>query len=405
MSKIIGAVEIGTSKAKALIGEVADNGNLNVVGMAFRPNEGMRKGEIVDFRKAASAVHSALEDAEKMSGTTVDEVYLAQTGAHLKGQMLLGSASTASSDNRVDVTDLQRASEEAKRRNPDSGRTYVHHIRTPILLDGRIVQDPVGMIGSKVDLGYWAIDGDDQAIKHALHVISNYSLDVKDLILSSIASSTMMAGPDFRRAGTLVIDMGAGVTDFALYRQGFVAYTGVIPVGGDHVTGDLSMGLRILEPYAEKLKIEHGKSIPDPIDEGEDVWIIGNKTIGDRAIPRKAITDIIHVRIVELFEIISKELEGLLEPDELKGGILLTGGASLLPGVDQIATKVLGFPTRRASFPSGIASELAQPENATVLGLLHYGLEDHGLPGRKKEEAETGFLGKFRKMVGLSPQS
>jgi cell division protein FtsA len=107
---------------------------------------------------------------------------------------------------------------------------------------------------------------------------------------------------------------------------------------------------------------------------------------------------------VELFEIISKELEGLLEPDELKGGILLTGGASLLPGVDQIATKVLGFPTRRASFPSGIASELAQPENATVLGLLHYGLEDHGLPGRKKEEAETGFLGKFRKMVGLSPQ-
>ena len=105
MSKIIGAVEIGTSKAKALIGEVAENGVLNVVGMASRPNEGMRKGEIVDFRKAAAAVHSALEDAEKMSGTTVDEVYLAQTGSHLKGNMLRGSASVASSDNRVDVTD------------------------------------------------------------------------------------------------------------------------------------------------------------------------------------------------------------------------------------------------------------------------------------------------------------
>ena len=133
--------------------------------------------------------------------------------------MLRGGASVASSDNRVDITDLQRAAQEAKRRQPEQGRTYVHHVRTPILLDGRIVQDPVGMIGAKLDLGYWSIDGDDQAIKQALHVISNYSLEVKDLILSSIASSTMMAGPDLRRAGTLVIDMGAGVTDYALYRQ------------------------------------------------------------------------------------------------------------------------------------------------------------------------------------------
>ena len=104
------------------------------------------------------------------------------------------------------------------------------------------------------------------------------------------------------------------------------------------------------------------------MEDGDDVWIIGNKTIGDRAIPRKAITDVIHVRIVELFEIISKELEGLLDPDELKGGVLLTGGASLLPGVEQVASKILGLPVRKASFPTGIASELAQPENATVLG-------------------------------------
>jgi cell division protein FtsA len=140
------------------------------------------------------------------------------------------------------------------------------------------------------------------------------------------------------------------------------------------------------------------------MEDGDDVWIIGNKTIGDRAIPRKAITDVIHVRIVELFEIISKELEGLLDPDELKGGVLLTGGASLLPGVEQVASKILGLPVRKASFPTGIANELAQPENATVLGLLHYGLEDHSLPGKKRDDAEVGFLSKFRKMVGLSAQ-
>ncbi len=404
MSKIIGAVEIGTSKAKALVGEVTENGKLSIVGMASRPNEGMRKGEIVDFRKAADAVHASLEEAEKMSGTTVDSVYLAQTGTHLRGQMLFGSASVSSSENRVSASDLDRASKEAKLRQPEEGRSYVHHIRTPMLLDGRPVEDPVGMIGKKVDLGYWSVDGDDQAIRQALHVITNYAgLEVADLILSSIASSTMMAGPDLRRAGVLVIDLGAGVTDLSLYRHGYVAYTGVIPVGGDHLTGDLSMGLRVLEPYAEKLKIEHGKASPDPSDADEDVWIIGNKTIGDRSIPRKAISDVIHVRIVELFEIISKELGKLLDPAELSGGVLLTGGGSKLPGIEIVAAKVLGLPVRKATFTPGIDSELATPENATVLGLLHYGLEDHGRPPGQKEsdEQSPGFFGKLAGMVGI----
>ena len=144
MSKIIGAVEIGTSSA-VLVGEVRENGALSIVGMAVRQNEGMRKGEIMDFRKAATAVHAALEEAEKMSGTTVDSIYLAQTGAHLNGQMLRGSASVVSADNRVTVDDLKRASLK-QRRQPDPGRSYVHHVRTPIILDQKVVDDPVGML-------------------------------------------------------------------------------------------------------------------------------------------------------------------------------------------------------------------------------------------------------------------
>ena len=400
MSKIIGAVEIGTSQAKALIGEVGDQGALSIVGMATRRNEGMRKGQIVDFRKAASAVHAALEEAEKMSGTTVDSVYLAQTGSHLRGHMLRGSASVSSSDNRVSADDVQRAAAEAKRRQPDEGRSYVHHVRTPIILDDQIMEDPVGMMGKKIDLGYWSIDGEDQAIQRGLDVISNYSLEVNDLILSSIASATMVAGPDLRRAGTLVIDLGAGVTDFVLYRQGYVAYTGVIPVGGDHITGDISMGLRVLEPYAEKLKLEYGQATPLSAEQEDDVWIIGNKTIGDRSVPRKAIADVVHVRVAELFEIISKELGPLLKAENLNGGILLTGGGSQLTGIEEVASKVLGQPVRRAGFPPGISQELAQPENSTVLGLLHYGLEDQSLPGEKIQE-EVGLLGKLGRFVGI----
>ena len=268
MSKIIGAVEIGTSKAKAVVGEVTEGKSLSIVGMATRLNEGMRKGEIVDFQKVATSVHTALAEAEKMSGTTVDSIYLAQTGAHLGASVLRASANVSSSDLRVSASDLQRAADEAKRRQPGEGRSYVHYVRMPILLDGRPVDDPVDMIGKKVEIVYWAIEGNDSAIRANLDVANNYGMEVDDLILSSIASSTLVAGPDLKRAGVLVIDLGAGVTDLAIYRSGHVVYTGVVPVGGDHITGDLAMGLRVFEPYAEKLKLAYGLAQPDPIISG-----------------------------------------------------------------------------------------------------------------------------------------
>lgn len=401
MSRIIGAVEIGTSCAKVLVGEVSDDNSLHIVGKATRANEGMRKGEIVDFRKAASSVHAALDEAEKMSGTTVDSIYLAQTGSHLKGCFLRGSANVASADGRVTLGDLERAAEEAKRKETKDGRSYVHHVRLPILLDNRPVEDPVGMIGKKVELVYWSIEGDESAIRMNLDLAYNYGLDVSDLILSSIASSTMVAGPDLRRAGVLVIDIGAGVTDLVLYRQGSIAYTGVIPVGGDHLTGDLSMGLRVLEPYAEKLKIEYGKAQGDSSDSNQGIWIIGNKTIGDRSVPQKAIADIIHVRIVELFEIISKELGEVLCEEVLGAGVLLTGGTSRLPGIEQLASKVFGVTVRKGIFPTGIGNELSQPENATVLGLLHYGLEDHRMPGASDAVSNRGIIKKISGLLGI----
>ena len=170
---------------------------------------------------------------------------------------------------------------------------------------------------------------------------------------------------------------------------------------GDHLTGDLAMGLRVLEPYAEELKLEYGKAQADSSDSDQDLWIIGNKTIGDRTIPRKAIADIIHVRVVELFEIISKELSGLLDSKELGAGVLLTGGTSRLPGIEQLASKVLGFPVSKGSFPAGLGHELAQPENSTVLGLLHYGLEDHRLPGEQTTQQGPGLFKKIGGFLGI----
>jgi cell division protein FtsA len=401
MSKIIGAVEIGTSKTKAVIGEVNEGNSLSIVGMATRPNEGMRKGEIMDFQKVAQSVHTALAESEKMSGTTVDSIYLAQTGSHLSGTVLRARANVSASDGRVSAEDLQRAADEAKRRKPEEGRSYVHYVRMPILLDGRPVDDPVGMIGKNVEIVYWAIDGNDSALRANLDVASNYGLDVDDLILSSIASSTLVAGPDLKRAGALVIDLGAGVTDLAIFRSGHVVYTGVIPVGGDHITGDLAMGLRIFEPYAEKLKLSYGVAQPESNTQDEKVWITNEKTIGDRSVSRNAITQIIHVRVVELFEIIAKEMEDFLNSKDLGAGVILTGGGSRLPGIEKVASTILGVPVRKGTFPAEIGKDLAQPENATVLGLLHYGLEDRSLPGQPKSAEGKGILSKIGGLLGI----
>ena len=159
----------------------------------------------------------------------------------------------ASPDGRVSLEDLQRAADEAKRKQAAVGKSYVHHVRMPIQLDGRSVEDPVGMRGQNVELAFWSILADESSIRMNLDIAHQYSLEVDDLILSSIASATLVAGPDLRRAGVLVIDMGAGVTDIALYRGGNIAFTGVVPVGGDHLTGDLAMGLRILSPTQKSL--------------------------------------------------------------------------------------------------------------------------------------------------------
>ncbi len=401
MSKILGAVEVGTSKAKVLVGELTSSNQLNIVAASAVSNEGVRKGEVVDYRKAAAAVHAAIEEAEKTAQTNVDEVYLAQTGSHLYGTELVGTAVSASSDDCVKASDIQRAADEARRKQPEEGRSYVHHVRAPTRLDGRIVDDPVGKYGSSIEVGYWAIDGDDDAIKETVDIISGYGrVGLTDLFVSSIASGAIVAGPDLQKSGVLVIDLGAGVTDYVLYRHGHVAATGVVSVGGDHLTGDLSMGLRILEPYAEEIKLEHGKATVDKADAEEEVWLIGNKTIGDRVVSRKAICDVIHARVVELFEIIGKELGERLNEEDVASGVLLTGGSSQLPGIDRVAEKILGLPVQRATFPDGIDGELAHPGNATVLGLLHYGLKDNDKIYESNES--PGLIQKIAHLVGIN---
>ena len=371
---IIGAVEIGTSKIKVLLGEVVEQDSINVVGFGAIESLGVKKGEVVNFKEASRQVHLAIDEAEKSAGVKAEEIYLSMTGRHLTGAFNLGSAQVSAADNRVTKADVKRAEEEAKRKKLPDGRIYVHFIQNPFHLDGRPVDDPLDLEGSLLEVGYWSIEGDEKVIKNQLHVINGYGLEVSEAIASSLASGEIATTRGDRKAGALLLDLGAGTTDFVLYRDGRAVRTGVISVGGDHLTNDISMGLRVDDRHAESLKKEHGRAFVGEDDEDECIWLIGNGAIGDRNVPRKSLRQVIAARLEELFQIVAKQLDGYLSSETVRSGIHLTGGASLLPGIEEVASSAFGIPAKKAELPSGIMNELREAEYSTVLGLLHYGL-------------------------------
>lgn len=390
--RVVGAVEIGTSKVAVLLGEIVGDGGLNIIGHVAGSSKGVKKGVIADLNAASDCVHATIMAAERQFSTRIDEVYLAQTGSHLRGAFNLGTSNIGASDGVVSSHDIDQAKEDAKRRGLPPGRTYIHHIQNPFSLDGRPVENPMAQQGQRLQVGYWSVHGDSQVVSDSLRVIGGIDLAVSDMIISSIASGVVLLEDSEKDAGALVIDMGGGATDYALYRKGYIVKTGVVPVGGDHITNDLSIGLRVGRKSAEEIKTKDGRAFYQSSDRDETVWLYGDLTIGDREYPKAAITKIIEARIKEVFEIIKEQLveADLLEPVDIASGVVLTGGSSRLAGIAVAAQDVFELPSRVADGPSDVATELRNPEYSTTLGLLHYALTGQG--AEKRAPKQKGLL-------------
>jgi cell division protein FtsA len=400
-TRVVGAVEIGTSKVAVLLGEILSDGGLNIIGHLACSSRGVKKGMITDLAAASDCVHAALLSVEKTAQARVDEVYLAQTGSHLRGMFNLGATNVSASDGVIRELDVDKAKEDAKRKKLPEGRTYIHHIQNPFSVDGRLVEIPLSKRGGRLEVGYWSVHGDSQTVSDSLRVIQGIDLEVSDMIISSIASGAVLLEESEKENGALVIDMGGGTTDYVLYRKGYIVHTGVIPVGGDHITNDLSIGLRIGRKSAEEFKVKHGRAYYDSSDREKSEWLIGDLTIGDREYPLAAITKIIEARITETFTIIKETLEAaeIFAPDEIASGVVLTGGSSRLSGIDEAARRVFGVDARLAEGPGDVARELRRPEYSTVLGLLHYALT--GQDESKQAKKPTGLLRRLTSILSL----
>ncbi len=397
-SRVVGAVEIGTSKIAVLLGEIIDDEGLNIIGHCVCSSKGVKKGAIADLNAASDCVHAAIMKAEKDAHTRIDEIYLSQTGRHLQGNFNIGSTNVSSPDGVVRQADVDQAKEDAKRRKLPPNRTYIHHIQNPFQLDGHIVDSPLSREARQLQVGYWSVHGDSEVVSDSLRVIRGIDLDVSDMIISSIASGAVLLEDSEKENGALVVDIGGGTTDYVLYRKGYIVKTGVVPVGGDHITNDLSIGLRIDRKNAEVFKVKYGEAVYQSEHREKKVWLFGDLTIGDREYPLAALSRIIEARVSEIFEIIKEQLQeaDVYEPAAIASGAILTGGSSRLQGIEACAEKHLGLPTRSADGPSDVDAELRKPEYSTSLGLLHYALT--GQEDRRQAAKPTGLL---RKLTGL----
>ena len=373
-TKYIGAVEIGTSKVTVMIGELSQGRSLSIIGFGECQSRGIIKGAVMDFRSASDATHSALLAAESNAGVRIDEVYLAQAGGHLEGFYNEAAVNVSAADNMVSALDIDTVCRLAKAKALPEGRMVVHNVRRPFRLDERLVPDPEHLVGHRLAVGYWTVHGQENKIADNIHVIRGFNVPVAELILSSLASGTMVTSPEDRQNGVLVLDIGCGTTDYSLYHEGCAYMTGVLPVGGSHVTNDLSLGLRLTEGQAEKLKLRFGSGVIATRDKSEKVWLNGDFAIGDRQFSRQGIEQITSARVWEIFEVVKKRLGATFVPERTVAGVVLTGGTAKLPGIAEAAAKVFGVTARVGEVPGYINENLRDPGFSTALGLLYLGL-------------------------------
>lgn len=386
-SRIVGAVEIGTSKIAVLAGEITHGRSLNIVGVGVAPARGVMKGEVVDYKAACEAAHHALEMAEKRAGARIEEVWLAQTGGHLDGFDNEAAVNVKSADNTVTAMDIATVCDLAKEKELPAGRSRIHEIRRPFVLDGRRVPDPEHLTGGRLEVGYWIVHGKENKVSDNIHVVGGYHLEVRELVLSSLASGSLLTTAEERSHGVLVLDIGKGITDYALYGDGTVLGTGTLGVGGDHLTNDLAIGLRVTIAQAESMKLRHGRGTVQTRDKAERVWLNGDMSFGDRQISRTAIETVTSARIWEMLEVIRRKLGAKFAPEHCGAGVILTGGTSKLPGIEEAASRVFNVPARRGEPPSWVKDDLQDPMFSTVLGVFQFGLRnsrDHLVPVRRK---------------------
>lgn len=371
--EIIVGLDIGTTKICTIVAET-DGKNCNIIGIGSYPSVGLRKGVVVNMEATVDSIKKAVEEAELMAGCEISSVYAGIAGGHITG--FNSNGIIAIKGDEVTQADVDRVIEAARAVAIPMDREVIHVLPQEFIVDGEPrINNPVGMAGVRLEAKIHIVTGAVTSAQNIVKCANNAGLDVCDIILEPIASSEAVMTLEEKEVGTGLIDIGGGTTDLAIFSGNNIRHTFVLAIGGNNMTNDISVGLRTPMTEAEKIKIKFGTCLPDRVKNDETIEISDISGRGMRRLPRQILAEILEPRVEEIFTLVKREIHRAGMKDAVSSGIILTGGASLLEGITEVAESVFELPVRIGTPRgiSGLVDVVNNPMYATGVGLVLYG--------------------------------
>jgi len=397
--KLIVGLDIGTTKTCAIVGEVMDEG-ISVVGIGSHPSRGIRKGVVVNIDSTVESVKKAVEEAELMAGCEITGVYAGIAGSHIRGINSRGIV--AVKDREVTPSDVKRVIEAAQAVAIPADREVLHVIPQEFVVDDQDgVRDPVGMSGVRLEVKVHIVTAAAASAQNIIKCCNRAGLTVNEIILEQLAGSESVLGHDEKELGVALVDIGGGTTDIALFVNGSVVHTSILPLGGNHLTNDVAVGLRTPAQEAERIKQKYGCVLTSLVQKEETIEVPSVGGRNPRVLSRQILSEILEPRVEEIFHLVHQEIVKSGFEDRIAAGLVLTGGCAVLEGMPELAEQIFNMPVRRG-IPKGVGGlvdVVRSPMYATAVGLVMAGSHS-SLEEKINTRAERRGLSKMGSRVG-----
>ncbi len=367
---LVVGLDIGTAKVMVVVAEVLPGGELKLAGLGIAPSNGLKRGVVVNIDATVQSIQQALKEAELMADCKISRVYTGITGSHIRG--INSSGMVAVKDKEVTPADVARVVETARAINISSDQRLLLGEPQEFVIDGQDVKEPIGMSGMRLEAKVHIVTGAQSAAENIIKCVRRCGLEVDQLMLNPLASSQAVLTEDERELGVVLVDIGAGTTDVAIFTNGAIRHTAVIPIAGDLITSDIAMALRTPTKDAEDIKVESGYAKQLLADPDQQVEVPGLGDRGPRMLSKQALAGVIEPRIEEIFSLVQQVVRESGYEEVLSSGVVLTGGSAVMPGMVELGEDIFLKPVRRGipKYSSALSDMVAQPRAATVMGLL-----------------------------------
>jgi cell division protein FtsA len=393
---LIVGLDIGTSKIAAIVAEMRPEGGFEVIGMGSSPSRGLKKGVVVNIESTVNAIQRALEEAELMADCKIRDVWTGIAGSHIRSFNSHGMV--AIKDREVAQSDVDRVVETAKAIPIPTDQQILHVLNQEFVIDGQEdVREPLGMSGVRLEVKVHIVTGAVSAAQNIMKCVRRCGLEVNDLILQPLASAIAVLSEDEKDLGVCLVDIGGGTSDIAVFTQGAIRHTAVIPIAGDQITNDIAMALRTPTKEAEEIKRRYGCALRELADPQEMVEVPGVGERGSKKMSRQTLAEVIEPRAEELYSLIQAELRRSGFEELLSSGIVITGGSAAMQGMVELGEEVFHMPVRLGlpNYAGGLSEVIRNPRYSTGVGLLMAGLNQH-----QRQQIEKMQSGSFKQIVG-----